>query len=29
VHGRPVKGVEVLANSEALEHYRNRAELRS
>ncbi|MCL4798976.1 MAG: acetoacetate--CoA ligase [Burkholderiales bacterium] len=27
VHGRPVKNVEALANPEALEHYRNRAEL--
>jgi acetoacetyl-CoA synthetase len=29
VHGRPVKSVEALANPEALEHYRDRAELRS
>jgi acetoacetyl-CoA synthetase len=29
VHGRPVKNVEALANPEALEHYRDRAELRS
>jgi acetoacetyl-CoA synthetase len=28
VHGRPVKNVEALANPEALEHYRDRAELR-
>jgi len=27
VHGRPVKNVEALANPEALEHFRNRAEL--
>jgi acetoacetyl-CoA synthetase len=27
VHGQPVKNVEALANPEALEHYRNRAEL--
>jgi acetoacetyl-CoA synthetase len=27
VHGEPVKNVEALANPEALEHYRNRAEL--
>lgn len=29
VHGRPVKNLEALANPEALEHYRDRAELRS
>ncbi|HEX7812889.1 MAG TPA: hypothetical protein VF460_13350, partial [Burkholderiales bacterium] len=29
VHGRPVKNSEALANPEALEHYRDRAELRS
>jgi acetoacetyl-CoA synthetase len=28
VHGQPVKNVEALANPEALEHYRDRAELR-
>ena len=28
VHGRPVKNIEALANPEALEHYRDRAELR-
>src|SRR5262249_20892091 len=28
VHGRPVKNREALANPEALEHYRNRPELR-
>ena len=28
VHGQPVKNVEALANPEALEHFRNRAELR-
>lgn len=28
VHGRPVKNVEALANPEALEHFRDRAELR-
>jgi acetoacetyl-CoA synthetase len=27
VHGRPVKNVEALANPEALEHFRDRAEL--
>jgi acetoacetyl-CoA synthetase len=27
VHGRPVKNLEALANPEALEHFRNRAEL--
>ncbi len=27
VHGQPVKNIEVLANPEALEHYRNRPEL--
>ena len=27
VHGHPVKNVEALANAEALEHFRNRAEL--
>src|SRR5262249_23907270 len=29
VHGRPVKNVEVLANPEALEHFRDRPELRT
>jgi acetoacetyl-CoA synthetase len=29
VHGQPVKNVEALANAEALEHFRNRAELDS
>ena len=29
VHGRPVKNVEALANPEALEHYRDRPELRT
>jgi len=29
VHGRPVRNVEALANPEALEHFRNRAELQS
>jgi acetoacetyl-CoA synthetase len=29
VHGRPVKNSEALANPEALEHYRDRAELRT
>ncbi|MCB1887718.1 MAG: acetoacetate--CoA ligase [Rhodocyclaceae bacterium] len=29
VHGRPVKNVEALANPEALEHFRDRAELAS
>jgi acetoacetyl-CoA synthetase len=29
VHGRPVKNTEALANPEALDHYRNLAELRS
>ncbi|MEO8136757.1 MAG: acetoacetate--CoA ligase [Betaproteobacteria bacterium] len=29
VHGRPVKNVEALANPEALEHYRDRPELRN
>ena len=29
VHGQPVKNVEALANPEALEHYRNRPELRA
>jgi acetoacetyl-CoA synthetase len=29
VHGRPVKNVEALANPEALEHFRNRPELRT
>jgi acetoacetyl-CoA synthetase len=29
VHGRAVKNVEALANPEALEHFRNRAELRA
>jgi len=28
VHGRPVKNLEALANPEALEHFRNRLELR-
>jgi acetoacetyl-CoA synthetase len=28
VHGQPVKNVEALANPEALEHFRNRPELR-
>jgi acetoacetyl-CoA synthetase len=28
VHGRPVKNLEALANPEALENFRNRAELR-
>jgi len=28
VHGRPVKNLEALANPEALEHFRDRAELR-
>jgi len=28
VHGRPVKNLEALANPEALEHFRNRPELR-
>jgi acetoacetyl-CoA synthetase len=28
VHGRPVKNLEALANPEALEHFRNRAELK-
>jgi acetoacetyl-CoA synthetase len=28
VHGRPVKNIEALANPEALEHFRNRPELR-
>jgi acetoacetyl-CoA synthetase len=27
VHGQPVKNMEALANPEALEHFRNRAEL--
>ena len=27
VHGRPVKNLEALANPEALEHFRGRAEL--
>ncbi|MDO8789786.1 MAG: acetoacetate--CoA ligase [Sulfuritalea sp.] len=29
VHGRPVKNVEALANPEALDHFRDRAELKS
>ncbi|HEX7218277.1 MAG TPA: acetoacetate--CoA ligase [Burkholderiales bacterium] len=29
VHGRPVKNLEALANPEALEHFRNRAELKA
>jgi acetoacetyl-CoA synthetase len=29
VHGQPVKNVEALANPEALEHFRNRAELKT
>lgn len=29
VHGRPVKNNEALANPEALEHFRDRAELQS
>jgi acetoacetyl-CoA synthetase len=29
VHGRPVKNVEALANPEALDHFRNRPELRT
>jgi acetoacetyl-CoA synthetase len=29
VHGEPVKNVEALANPEALDHFRNRAELRT
>jgi acetoacetyl-CoA synthetase len=29
VHGRPVKNIEALANPEALEHFRDRAELRA
>ena len=29
VHGQPVKNVEALANPEALEHFRNREELRA
>jgi acetoacetyl-CoA synthetase len=29
VHGRPVKNLEALANPEALEHFRNRSELRA
>jgi acetoacetyl-CoA synthetase len=28
VHGRPVKNIEALANPEALDHFKNRAELR-
>jgi acetoacetyl-CoA synthetase len=28
VHGQAVKNLEALANPEALEHFRNRAELR-
>jgi len=29
VHGRPVKNIEALANPEALEHFKNRAELKT
>jgi acetoacetyl-CoA synthetase len=29
VHGRPVKNTDALANPTALEHFRNRDELRS
>ena len=29
VHGEPVRNLEALANPEALEHFRDRAELRS
>jgi len=29
VHGRPVKNLEALANPEALEHFRGRAELQA
>jgi acetoacetyl-CoA synthetase len=29
VHGRPVKNLEALANPEALEHFRDRAELKA
>jgi acetoacetyl-CoA synthetase len=29
VHGRPVRNIEALANPQALEHFRNRAELRT
>jgi acetoacetyl-CoA synthetase len=29
VHGQAVKNVEALANPEALEHFRNREELRA
>ncbi len=29
VHGNPVKNVEALANPEALEHFRDRGELKS
>jgi hypothetical protein len=29
VHGQPVKNLEALANPEALEHFKNRAELRT
>ncbi len=29
VHGEPVKNIEALANPEALEHFRARAELES
>jgi acetoacetyl-CoA synthetase len=29
VHGQPVKNVEALANPEALEHFKNRSELRA
>jgi acetoacetyl-CoA synthetase len=29
VHGRPVRNVDALANPEALEHFRDRPELRS
>jgi acetoacetyl-CoA synthetase len=29
VHGNPVKNVEALANAEALEHFRDRTELKT
>jgi acetoacetyl-CoA synthetase len=29
VHGQPVKNVEALANAEALDHFRERAELKN
>jgi acetoacetyl-CoA synthetase len=29
VHGRPVRNTEALANPDALEHFRNRAELQT